>query len=80
MLNKTVMIIEDDFLHMKLFNDILENQGYTTLRASDGATALELARTDNPDLILLDTHMPRISGLDVIKQLKNEYGLKDVPV
>ncbi|NQV82531.1 MAG: response regulator [Rhodospirillales bacterium] len=80
MLNKTVMIIEDNILHMKLFNDILESQGYTTLRASDGETALELARTNSPDLILLDIQLPLISGFAVIKQLKSELGLKDIPV
>jgi len=41
MQNKTVLIVEDDSLHMKLFNDILENQGYKTLQANDGESVLK---------------------------------------
>jgi two-component system cell cycle response regulator DivK len=74
------MIVEDDFLHMKLFNDILESQGYKTLRATDGESALEMAREKSPDLILMDIRLPRESGFDVVKKLKDERGLKDIPV
>ena len=80
MSNKTVMIVEDDFLHMKLFNDILESQGYRTLRATDGDTALEMARQNSPDLILLDIRLPHESGFDVVKKLKGEQVLKNIPV
>lgn len=80
MSSKTVMIVEDDFLHMKLFNDILESQGYKTLRATDGESALEMAREKSPDLILMDIRLPRESGFDVVKKLKDERGLKDIPV
>lgn len=80
MSKKTIMIVEDDFLHMKLFNDILEHHGYKTVRATDGDTVLDLARENNPDLILLDIRLPHRSGLDLVKLLKNEPGLKDIPV
>ncbi len=78
--NKTVMIIEDDMLHMKLFNDILENQGYNTLTAHDGDIAIEMARKSRPDLIILNIQVPFTSGFEVIKRLKNEDHLKDIPV
>ncbi len=78
--NKTVMIIEDDVLHMKLFNDVLESQGYDTLTAHDGDIAIELARETRPDLIILNIRLPFKSGFEVIKQLKNEDHLKDIPV
>ena len=80
MAGKIVMIIEDDVLHMKLFNDVLENQGYKTLRAADGNLAMELARETQPDLIILDIRLPFSSGFDVIKQIRNEKDLKDIPV
>ena len=78
--DKTVMIVEDDFLHMKLFNDILENQGYRTLRANSGEAALEMARDKHPDLILLDVRLPEKSGFEVVKELKHERFLRDIPV
>ncbi len=77
---KTVMIVEDDLLHMKLFNDILETQGYDTLRTTDGNSAVDLARDHHPDLILLDIRLPFVSGLEIVKRLKNESDLKDIPV
>lgn len=80
MANKTIMIIEDDQLHMKLFSDILETQGYETLRTADGNTAVSLARDHHPDLILLDIRLPFVSGLEVVQRLKGESELKDIPV
>jgi two-component system cell cycle response regulator DivK len=80
MAKKTVMIIEDDVLNMKLFNDVLENLGYTTLKAHDGDIAMDLARETHPDLIILDIRLPFTSGFDVIKQLKNDEFLQDIPV
>ena len=80
MSKKTILIVEDDFLHMKLFNDILEHQGYKTVQATDGDTVLDLVRENNPDLILLDIRLPNWSGFDLVKLLKNEPSLKDIPV
>ncbi len=80
MQNKTVLIVEDNSLHTKLFNDILENQGYKTLQANDGESVFEMARKNNPDMILLDILLPNKSGFEVIRQLKNEQGLKDILV
>lgn len=80
MADKIVMIIEDDVLHMKLLNDVLENQGYKTLRAADGNLALKLARETQPDLIILDIRLPFVSGFEVVKQIRDEKGLKEIPV
>ena len=64
MANKTIMIVEDDVLHMKLFNDVLESRGYQTLRASDADRTVPLARQHHPDLINMDIQLPFISGLE----------------
>lgn len=80
MANKKIMIIEDDQLHMKLFNDILKTEGYETLRTADGNTAVGLARDHHPDLILLDIRLSFVSGLEVVQRLKGESDLKDIPV
>lgn len=80
MANKTIMIVEDDVLHMKLFNDVLESRGYQILRATDADSAVPLARRQHPDLIVMDIRLPFVSGLELVKRLKDEKGLKDIPI
>ena len=64
-MTKTVMIVEDNELNMKLFNDLLEAKGYSTIQTRNGMEALELARQHKPDLILMDIQLPEVSGLEV---------------
>lgn len=77
---KTVLIVEDNELNMKLFNDLLEAHGYGTLQTRSGVEAVELARTHHPDLILMDIQLPEVSGLQVTQWLKDDDELKDIPV
>ncbi len=77
---KTVLIGEDNELNMKLFHDLLEAQGYGTLQTKDGLEALQMARDHHPDLILMDIQLPEVSGLEVTKWLKEDDGLKSIPV
>lgn len=77
---KTVLIVEDNELNMKLFHDLLEAQGYRTLMTSDGMSALDIARAERPDLILMDIQLPEVSGLEVTKWLKEDDELKKIPV
>lgn len=77
---KTILIVEDNALNMKLFCDLLTSQGYRTVSAVDGMEALELARQNRPDLILMDIQLPEVSGIDVIRWLKNDAELKTIPV
>jgi two-component system cell cycle response regulator DivK len=77
---KTVLIVEDNELNMKLFNDLLTANGYNTLQASDGRNVVELVRAERPDLILMDIQLPEISGLGVTKLLKDDPELKSIPV
>lgn len=79
-MRKTTLIVEDNELDMKLFNDLLELGGYNTVRAADGRAALELAKRHHPDLILLDIQLPDISGIEVAEMIKAEESLKDIPV
>jgi len=79
-LMKTVLIVEDNELNMKLFNDLLEAHGYATLKTSDGIEAIELARTHHPALILMDIQLPEVSGLEVTKWIKEDDDLKTIPV
>ena len=79
-MTKTVMIVEDNELNMKLFNDLLEAYGYKTVKTRDGKGVLDLARQHNPSLIIMDIQLPDISGLDITRQLKADEGLKAIPV
>jgi two-component system cell cycle response regulator DivK len=77
---KTVLIVEDNELNMKLFNDLLEAHGYATLQTRDGMEALKIAREHRPDLIVMDIQLPEVSGLDVTKWLKEDDNLRGIPV
>jgi two-component system cell cycle response regulator DivK len=77
---KTVLIVEDNELNMKLFHDLLEAQGYKTVGTRNGVDALELARKHHPDLVLMDIQLPEVSGLEVTKWLKDDPQLKTIPV
>lgn len=79
-MGKTVLIVEDNELNMKLFHDLLEAHGLGTVETSDGNQVLDLAREHKPDLILMDIQLPEVSGLDVTKWLKDDEELKDIPV
>ena len=77
---KKVLIVEDNDLNMKLFNDLLEAHGYFTLQTKDGVEALRMARLHRPDLILMDIQLPEVSGLEVTKWLKEDDDLRSIPV
>jgi two-component system cell cycle response regulator DivK len=77
---RKVLIVEDNELNMKLFNDLLIAHGYETLQTRNGAEALALARRHHPDLILMDIQLPEISGLEVTRLIKQDDELKLIPV
>jgi len=77
---KTVLIVEDNELNMKLFHDLLEAHGYRTLQSRNGFDAMDVARADHPDLILMDIQLPEVSGLEVTKWLKEDDDLRSIPV
>jgi len=77
---KKVLIVEDNELNMKLFNDLLEAQGYAVLQTRDGLSALDITRQHMPDLILMDIQLPEVSGIEVTKWLKEDDELRHIPV
>ena len=77
---KTVLIVEDNELNMKLFHDLLDAHGYKTLQTRSGLEALKLARERRPDLILMDIQLPEVSGLEVTRWLKDDEELREIPV
>jgi len=79
-MTKTILIVEDNELNMKLFNDLLEAHGFATVKTREGTRVLELAREHKPDLILMDIQLPEVSGLDLIRWLKDAEDLRTIPV
>jgi len=77
---KKILVVEDNELNMKLFCDLLGAHGYDTIQTQEGMKALELARTERPDLILMDIQLPEVSGLEVTKWIKEDEELRVIPV
>lgn len=77
---KLVMIVEDNDLNMKLFRDLLEAHGCRTMHTRNGLEVIPMARMQRPDLILMDIQLPEVSGLEVIKWLKADTELRDIPI
>lgn len=79
-MSKTVLIVEDNDLNMKLFNDLLEAHGYLTLKTASGTEALELVKSHRPDLVLMDIQLPEVSGEVVIQWIKGDEAIKHIPI
>jgi two-component system cell cycle response regulator DivK len=77
---KTVLIVEDNELNMKLFNDLLDANGFNILQAMNGEEAFRLAKEHVPDLIVMDVQLPEASGLEVTQWIKAEPSIAGIPV
>ncbi|RXR25960.1 response regulator [Sphingobium fluviale] len=75
-----MLVVEDNELNLKLFCDLLKAHGHETRAVSDGRVVLDEARAFRPDLVIMDIHLPHISGLDLIVALKDDAELAGVPV
>jgi two-component system, cell cycle response regulator DivK len=77
----TILVIEDNELNMKLFQDLLTGHGYKVLKAFDGLTGLQMVQHHHPDLVIMDVQLPgRLSGLEVTLAIKKDPDLRDIPV
>ena len=75
-----VLVIDDDPDSRILMEDYLADFGCEVLQASSGKVGLEMAQTHRPDLVTLDLHMPDVDGWEVLRQLKEEPEVRDIPV
>lgn len=80
MANETLLIVEDNPVNQKLLFAILQPHGYRLLSASDGEEALQIARQELPDLILMDLQLPKINGYDATRMLKEDPQTGHIPV
>jgi two-component system cell cycle response regulator DivK len=77
---KTILVVEDNDLNIRLFRDLLEMHGYNIVLAQEGAEAPKLVRLHRPDLIVMDIQLPGMSGLEVTKWIKEDDALKAIPI
>lgn len=77
---KKILIVEDNDLNLKLFRDLLMAHNYEIIDTKDGLEAIKLARSENPDLILMDIQLPEVSGLDVTRRLKADADVSHIPI
>lgn len=77
---KLVLVVDDNPVNTKLVQTILEKEGYDTVGAMDGPSAVQAVRIGKPDLVLLDIFMGEMSGLDACRIIKGEKETRDIPV
>ena len=75
-----ILVVEDNALNIKLFCDLLSAHGHQACPVTDSRTALDTARDFGPDLVITDIQLPYVSGLDLIRQIRAEPQLAEVPI
>ena len=76
----TILIIEDEEVFSRVYQDLLKNDGYDTLAAEDGESGWQLTYSKKPDLVLLDLNLPKLHGLEVLKNIRGDLTTKNIPV
>lgn len=77
---KKILFVEDESALQKALGDVLNQEGYQIINALDGEIGLRTAKTEKPDLILLDVILPKMSGFEVLKALKEDPETSAIPV
>jgi two-component system, sensor histidine kinase and response regulator len=76
---RTVLIVEDEHAMLEIFAELAEEAGHRTLRAHNGEEALQLARSEPPDLVVSDHMMPRLTGLELLREMRADPKLAAIP-
>lgn len=79
-MKKKVLIVEDNPLNMRLFSDLLKVADLDVIQVIDGMEALKRVVEHTPDLILMDIHLPGISGLDITRSIRQNEKVRHIPV
>lgn len=77
---KTILVVDDEKSIMELLVFNLQKEGYNTLEAYDGVTAVEMAMNEKPDLILLDVMIPKLDGISVCKKIRYALNISNIPI
>ena len=75
-----ILIVEDDEKSRRLMKDVLEHQGYAVLETDQGEIGLDLIRQRHPQLVLMDIHLPGMSGLDAIREIRADAAIAGTQV
>ncbi len=75
-----ILIVEDNALNIKLFCDLLAAHGHDAQAVTDSRVALDSAREFRPDLVITDIQLPHVSGLDLIRLIRDDTQLQAVPI
>ena len=78
--DKSILVIEDNELNLKLVRNLIQINNYRIMEASNAEDGIEMARMNKPDLILMDIELPGIDGFDATRMIRDDPGLRDVPV
>jgi len=77
---KRILVVEDELKQQAVIRKRLESGGYLTFGAADGVEGLELAKSEKPDLIVLDLKLPRKSGYEICRELKRDPEYRQIPI
>lgn len=80
MADARILVVDDSVTILEMIKSMLVSNGYEVLTASDGAEALEVARAESPDLILLDVMLPKLDGYRVCRLLKFDQKYRSIPI
>jgi len=75
-----ILIVDDEDVFIKMIQKLLVGSGYEVVTAGDGQEGLEKAKSENPDLIILDVMMPIMDGFTMLKEVREDEKVKDTPV
>ena len=79
-MNKTILVVEDQEDNRQILRDLLGSAGLRIIEAHDGEQALTVARSERPDLILMDIQLPLVDGYEATRSIKRDPELKDIPI
>jgi len=79
-MKEKILIVEDSPQNMRLLEMVLGAKGYTLLKATDGEEALDMAMREQPDLIIMDVQIPKLSGLEVTRKLRETPAFSHTPI
>jgi two-component system cell cycle response regulator DivK len=79
-MNKTILVVEDQEDNRQILRDLLASSGFLMIEAHDGQQALAMARSQRPDLILMDIQLPVVDGYEATRSIKRDPELKHIPV
>ena len=80
MIEKKILIVDDEEVIRRVLRGLLKKEGYEVIEAEDGETGVELAKKEDPDVILMDLTMPVMGGLQACRLLKKDEKTKNIPV